>query len=295
MPHLFEEKEINSSLARRIAVTKSRIQYLLFDVESVADGDLIARVRYPDQKLSAKEATAKYREELLEKTGSDFIPYTHQVPISVVVAKVTEDGRLNDLVALDHPQFRPHVITKHFWLGWEKYERPTLVTFNGRSFDVPLLELSAFRYGIEIPGWFAHGLRSYEQPRNRYNIAAHFDLQDLLVNFGATRFNGGLNLAANILGKPGKMDVQGDMVQDMYDQGRLEEINDYCRCDVLDTYFVFLRCQVITGQISLADEANIVAETKAWIEARADESAAFTNYLDHWGDWRNPWLESTDG
>ena len=52
---------------------------------------------------------------------------------------------------------------------------------------------------------------------------------------------GGLNLVANLLGKPGKMDVQGDMVQDMYNAGRLADINDYCRCDVLDTYFVFLR------------------------------------------------------
>ena len=35
------------------------------------------------------------------------------------------------------------------------------------------------------------------------------------------------------------------MVQDMYDAGRLAEINDYCRCDVLDTYFVFLRTRVL--------------------------------------------------
>src|SRR5438045_9495024 len=35
------------------------------------------------------------------------------------------------------------------------------------------------------------------------------DLHDVLTNFGASRFNGGLNLVANLLGKPGKMDVQG--------------------------------------------------------------------------------------
>ena len=77
---------------------------------------------------------------------------------------------------------------------------------------------------------------------------AHLDLQELLTNFGSTRFNGGLNLAANLLGKPGKMDVQGHMVQDMYEAGKLAEINDYCRCDVLDTYFVFLRSRVLVGR-----------------------------------------------
>ena len=269
----------------------SKIRFLLFDVESVADGELISRVRYPSLDLSPEEAIANYRQELIEKTGSDFIPYTHQIPVSVVVAELAADGRLVDLVALDHPEYRPHVITKYFWLGWEKYGQPTLVTFNGRSFDVPLLELAAFRYGISIPSWFASGLRSYEQPRNRYNTNAHFDLQELLVNFGATRFHGGLNLAANLLGKPGKMDVQGDMVQDMYNQGRLDEINDYCRCDVLDSYFVFLRCQVMTGKMTLKEEREIVAESKSWLEQRVNESDAYQAYLDQWGDWMDPWAD----
>ncbi len=87
---------------------------------------------------------------------------------------------------------------------------------------------------------FQTSSRSYEQPRNRYNLAAPIDLHETLTNFGSTRFHGGLNLAATLLGKPGKMDVQGDMVQDMYEARRLAEINDYCRCDVLDTFFVFL-------------------------------------------------------
>ena len=265
-----------------------KIQYLLFDVESVADGQLISNVRYPGQDLSPDEAIVKYRQERLEKTGSDFIPYTHQIPISVVVAKVAENGKLVDIVALDSPQYRPHVIARHFWLGWEKYDRPTLVTFNGRSFDVPILELAAFRYGISIPGWFS-GQRSYEQPRNRYNVNAHFDLQDLLTNFGATRFNGGLNLAAMTLAKPGKMDVSGDMVQDLYDQGEIHAINEYCKCDVLDTYFVFLRCKVVTGQITLEDELERVAEVKEWLEDRSSESDAYAAYLERWSDWENPW------
>ena len=88
-----------------------------------------------------------------------------------------------------------------------------------------------------------------------------------MTNFGSTRFNGGLNLAANLLGKPGKMDVHGDMVQDLYDAGRLAEINDYCRCDVLDTYFVFLRSRVLFGQLTLEAEQQIIAETKAWLGA----------------------------
>lgn len=265
------------------------VRYLVFDVESVADGALVSRLRYPGQSLAPDEAVRRYRDELMEKYDSDFIPYTFQVPVSVAVAKVAADFRLLDLVVLDEPEFRPHVIAEHFWRGWEAYHRPTLVSFNGRGFDLPLLELAAFRYGLNLSGWFNMAAKSYDQPRSRYNVQSHIDLCEMLTNFGSTRFTGGLNLVANLLGKPGKMDIQGDMVQDMYDAGRLAEINGYCRCDVLDTYFVFLRTRVLAGQLALETEQHLVGLVKLWIEQRAEEVEAYRHYLDHWGDWVNPW------
>jgi len=267
------------------------VRYLVFDTESAADAELVRKLRYPGEEIAPAEAVRRYRDELMEKHGSDFIPYTFQVPVSIVVGKVGGDGRLLDVVALDEPEYRSHVMTDHFWRGWEAYRRPTLVSFNGRGFDLPLLELAAFRFGLSLPGWFDLSARSYEQPRNRFNFDAHLDLCELLTNFGATRFTGGLNLAANVLGKPGKMDVQGDMVQDMYEAGKLTEINDYCRCDVLDTYFVFLRTRVLLGKMKLETEQQMIAETKSWLEQRADEVAGFRLYLDRWGDWPNPWPE----
>jgi predicted PolB exonuclease-like 3'-5' exonuclease len=270
-------------------MTAGGIGYLVFDVESVADAALVARIRYPREPIDPAEAVRRYRAQLIDKYESDFIPYTFQVPICVAVAKVSESFELMDLVLLDEPEFRPHVIVEKFWRGWEAYRRPTLVSFNGRSFDIPLMELAAFRYGVSVPGWFNAAGKSFDQPRGRYNLQAHLDLCELLTNFGSTRFTGGLNLAANILGKPGKMDMQGDMVQDMYDAGRLAEINDYCRCDVLDTYFVFLRTRVLVGQLTLEAEQAMIARTKQWIQERAPQCAAYRLYLEHWGDWPNPW------
>jgi hypothetical protein len=261
----------------------SDVRYFVFDIESIADGELVSRLRYPQENLPAAAAVARYRAELMAKYETDFIPYTFQVPTSLAIAKVAADFRLLDLVALDEPAFRPHVIVEHFWRGWERYGRPTLVSFNGRTFDVPLLELAAFRFGISLAGWFSLNAKSFDQPRHRYNVDGHLDLQELLTNFGSTRFVGGLNLAANLLGKPGKMDVQGYMVQDMY------EINDYCRCDVLDTYFVFLRTRVLVGQLPLDEEQKLIAETRAWLEERAGSVPAYRLYLDRWGDWKNPW------
>jgi hypothetical protein len=264
------------------------VAYLVFDVEAVADGDLIKRVKYPDDELTHAEATAKYRAELLEKNGKDILAPTFVLPCAVAIGKVSADFRLLDLTVLDAPEFRPSEITKRFWQGWLHYGRPRFVTFNGRGYDLPVLELAAYRYGISLPAWFNIEARSFEQSRNRYNIDAHLDLMDLFSNFNASRVTGGLNLLANLIGKPGKTGIDGSMIQDMHYAGRDEEINDYCRCDVLDTYFVFLRSQVITGRLPLDEEQRIVEETKTWLETQSASSPAYEHYLQHWGTWTRP-------
>jgi predicted PolB exonuclease-like 3'-5' exonuclease len=265
-----------------------QVGFLIFDVEAVGDGSLISKVKYSAQGLGPADALRKYRDELIEQTGRDVLPPTFVLPISVAIVKVATDFQLLDVAVLDDPLYRPHVITQHFWQGWRHYGRPTLVTFNGRGYDLPVLELGAFRYGIPLPDWFNTNAPAYEQFRNRYNKSAHLDLMDLFSNFGATRMTGGLNLLANLIGKPGKSGIDGSQVQDYYDSGRIREINDYCRCDVLDTYFVFLRTRVLMGQISLAREQELVDQTRLWLEERRGQVKAYETYLSEWGDWVPP-------
>ena len=264
----------------------SKVSWLIFDVEAVADGDLISRIKYPDESLSATEAITRYREKLLAEKGSDFIAYTYMLPISVAIAKVADDLSLVDIVVLDEPEYRPATITRHFWHGWRHYNRPTFVTFNGRGYDIPLMELSAYRFGLSLPDWFNVEARTYEQSRNRYNTQRHLDLMDLISNFGAVRVSGGLNVLANIIGKPGKTGIDGSQVQDVYDAGGIQKINDYCICDVLDTYFVFLRTRVLIGKLSLEREQKIVQQTKEFLERHQKERPAFAHYIENWGDWK---------
>ncbi|MEI7781841.1 MAG: 3'-5' exonuclease [Planctomycetota bacterium] len=270
-------------------MAKTDTAYFVFDIESVADGALVSRLKYPGAHLEPQQAIAKYRAELLAENGKDFIPYTFQLPVSLVIAKVAHDYRLIELVVLDEAQSRSAEIVKLFWDGWQKYQRPRLISFNGRGFDMPLLELCAFRYGLSIPDWFAEDKRSFDQPRNRYNTWSHFDLHEWLTNNGASRFNGGLSLAANLIGKPGKMDVAGHMVQDLWDAGKTAEIHDYCRGDVLDTYFVFLRSRVVAGELDLKEEHAIIEDARTWIEEQATRSPGMARYLSAWGDWKSPY------
>ena len=78
-------------------MTAHNVRYLVFDAESCADGQLISKIRYPGMELSPADAIRRYRDELLAKYETDFIPYSFQIPISVVVAKVSDrkSTRLN--------------------------------------------------------------------------------------------------------------------------------------------------------------------------------------------------------
>lgn len=254
--------------------------YLVFDIESVSDIDLIARVRHPGGDTSPEEALRIFREEQMEKKGSDFIPYTYQVPISLVIAVVNGDLAITKVECLKWEDGGPKKIAEDFWNLWRERGKPTFVTFNGRGFDIPMMEMMAFRYGIPVPEWFeANG--SYS-PRNRYNTSAHLDLYEFMSNFGSSPINGGLDLSAKVLQKPGKIDTHGDMVQDMFMRGEYADIHGYCFCDVIDTYFVFLRCKLLTGEITPEREAELIRNTRQMLTASSGTRPPIKKYLEAW-------------
>src|SRR5262249_13661343 len=167
--------------------TATRTAFLVVACETVPNGRLLNLIKYPGQGLSDADAIEKARGEARQNshTGSDFIPFTFQIPVAVCVLRVGDDFSLQALKCIDSPHYRPREVVKNFWLGVSFYTKCKLVTFNGRSFDLPLLELAAFRYGFPARDYFARG-------RNRFN--GDLDLMDWMTNFGASRgFAGGLD------------------------------------------------------------------------------------------------------
>ncbi len=260
--------------ARATSDPATRTAFLVIDSESVPDGDLIARVKYPGEKLTADEAIDRARAEVraASPTASDFIPVTFQIPVAVCALRVGADFRLQKVSCLDAPHFRPVEIVKKFWWGLDFY-KAKLVTFNGRGFDVPLMELAAFRHGINIG-------EHIRKSRNRYN--GGLDLQEFFTNYGACRLVGGLNLLAKMIGLPGKMDVKGDQVLEMHRQGDLKGINEYCLCDTLDTYFIFLRTRVLTGEIDADEEQKLLALARETLEGQFEEFPILKPYFELW-------------
>ena len=61
---------------------KRKPAFLVFDIETVADGDLISRVKYPGAGLAPADAVALYRSELMAEKGKDVLPTTFVLPIA---------------------------------------------------------------------------------------------------------------------------------------------------------------------------------------------------------------------
>lgn len=277
---MVDSTSISADIAARRGQRKApgpTTAYLIFDTESIPDGDLLRRVKYPHDGLTAEQAIARAQQEARDTsyTGSDFLPVTFQVPVAISVLRVADDFSIQALTCLDAPLFRSEEMVRQFWKGVCHYQ-PKLVTFNGRGFDLPLLELAAFRHGIPARDY-------YHSSRNRYH-GNHIDLLDWMTNYGAYRMQGGLNLLAKLLGKPGKLEIAGDQVYRLYCEGRLHDINDYCLFDVLDTYFVFLRSRVLIGALAPESEAFLVQRARAFITARTAETPVLRQYLENWAD-----------
>jgi predicted PolB exonuclease-like 3'-5' exonuclease len=120
---------------------------------------------------------------------------------------------------------------------------PQLVTFNGNSFDLPVLRYRAMINSISAPGLAA---RSYF---NRYTEDA-LDLCDALSSFSPGA-RATLNEISRIMGMPGKPDgIDGGQVEKYFREGKIKEIAEYCETDVLNTYRVWLRYELFRGRLT---------------------------------------------
>jgi hypothetical protein len=250
--------------------------YLVFDIEAIPDGNLVAKVRFPGQEISPQEAIrlAQDQEKAKSPTGSDFLPPTLQKPISICVIRVGKDFLPRNIGILDDSDGVDGSLVQKFWFGINRYPQAQLVTFNGRGYDVPLLELAAFEFGIPAKN-------HYELSRKRF-ITYHIDIMDWMSNYRAFTLTGGLNLLAKKLGLPGKFDVSGDKVYELYQEGKLHEINSYCLCDTLDTYFVFLRTRVMSGEITLDEETDIRSKAIDWLLGQSEKYPIIRTWMGHW-------------
>jgi predicted PolB exonuclease-like 3'-5' exonuclease len=143
---------------------------------------------------------------------------------------------------------------------WLDAKKPTVVTWNGRSFDMPVITSRALRHGVPMPWWFTD-----RNTRYRYSTDGHFDLMDFLADFGAAK-NARLEVYAKLVGFPGKVGVDGSQVLPLVHAGKLDEVNAYCLCDVVQTAAIFLRVGLLRGSYDRARYGELARGLLAFID-----------------------------
>jgi 3'-5' exonuclease len=122
---------------------------------------------------------------------------------------------------------------------------PQLVTFNGSSFDLPVLRYRAMMHKVPAIGLSA---RPYF---NRYTEDA-IDLCDVLSSFNS-QGKAKLHEFCRMMGLPGKPDgIRGEDIARYHREGRIREIADYCESDVVNTYQLWLRHELFRGKLTEA-------------------------------------------
>jgi predicted PolB exonuclease-like 3'-5' exonuclease len=131
-----------------------------------------------------------------------------------------------------------------------------LISFNGRGFDLPVLQYRAMKYGIDAKWIYNDGYYNYN---HRYSIEKHCDLLDMFSNFGASARVKMAEVAA-LFKVPCKINgIDGSNVYEMFKTGKVEEICNYCENDVIATYILYLRFMEHSGKLS-AEGYNIVID-----------------------------------
>jgi len=224
----------------------------IFDCETIPDANLIRQSFQLEGSDKEVSENAFILQE--EKSGSSFLPLPFHQVVSISAVMCDDFGAFKKVSSIEGET--EEAMIKNFLAFIDKHN-PKLVSFNGRSFDMPMLMIRAMKYNLSCHAYFEADNKmlnksKWDNYRYRFSDKFHVDLMDHISEFGAVR---GLNLntLCTMMGIPGKFDVSGDQVHSLYYEGKLTEIQEYCESDVLNTYWLYLKYELLKGNIQKED------------------------------------------
>ena len=173
-------------------------------------------------------------------------------------------------------------IIQRFFDGIEKYT-PQIVSWNGGGFDLPVLHYRGLIHGVRAARYWDQGEDDRDFKWNNYISRyhhRHLDLMDLLALYQG-RANAPLDALAQLMGLPGKLGMDGSAVWGAYQAGKLEDVWRYCETDVVNTYLIFLRFQLMRGILPPPQHEQQVAAVRSALD-KIDQP--------HWKEFLARWI-----
>ena len=253
---------------------------LVFDIETIPDTDGLKVLLDLPADTSAEDVANAAFHKRRQQNGTEFLPlHQHRV---VAISCALREGDSFRVWTLGTAESSEQEIIQRFYDGIEKYT-PNLVSWNGSGFDLPVLHYRALIHGVQAPRYWDMGDDDREFKWNnyisRYHMR-HLDLMDVMALYNG-RANAPLDEIAQLCGFPGKLGMDGSKVWDAYKNGEIEAIRNYCETDVANTYLVYLRFQLMRGQLnqeSYKAEVELVRNTLDGYGAK------------HWSEFISAWI-----
>jgi len=256
---------------------------LAFDIETIPDVEAGRRL-YGLDDLSDADVARVMAMKRREQTGeSEFL--RHHLHRIAAISAVLRRGDALRIWSLGEPGSDERELIQRFFDGVEKYS-PTLVSWNGCGFDLPVLHYRALRHGVPAPRYWETGAEDqsfrFNNYVNRYH-ERHTDLMDVLSAYQA-RASAPLDEIAVLLGFPGKMGRSGAHVWDQYQAGQIDDIRNYCETDALNTYLIYLRYELMRGNLDAAGYEREIELVRATL--RSCDRPHLHGFLNAWDGGR---------
>jgi predicted PolB exonuclease-like 3'-5' exonuclease len=252
---------------------------LAFDIETVPDVEGLRRLHGLDSRVADRDVAEMAFQLRRQATGNDFLPlHLHRV---VVISCALRDRDAFKVWSLGGGTEGEGELIQRFFDGIDRYT-PQLVSWNGGGFDMPVLHYRGLVHGVNAARYWDMGDDNKDFKWNNYISRyhpRHCDLMDLLALF-QPRANAPLSDLAQLIGLPGKLGMTGAEVWSAYQAGRLAEIRNYCETDVVNTYLLYLRFQLMRGSLDAAryrSESDLVRATLA-----NSEGPHWREFLEKW-------------
>ncbi|MFQ5698815.1 MAG: hypothetical protein ACE5IL_11095 [Myxococcota bacterium] len=210
------------------------------------------------------------------------------VSVSAVERRKRPDGEVVlQLLSLPHDptdpaQAREETVIDQFLAALGRH-KPQLVGFNSLDSDLRILVQRAVVLGVSAREFALRPEKpwlgtDYFSPNSEANV----DLRRVLGGYGKAVPS--LHEAAVLSGIPGKMEVDGSQVAELWLQGRLPEIVAYNQFDALTTYLLWLRVAHFGGHFDDREYAVEQDRVRDLLEKGASEpgGAHLRAYLEEW-------------